>query len=305
MKLYKYMPMDTLMKFVADPSLRITPYNCQNDPFEFYIPPDKEVELRDIAHTLPDNFRSFMRMHGIVSLSTNGNDPSMWDRYADDHNGGVVELELPDNDWAMLFVDGSEQRNQFYRTHSDCAAGMVEYSDYYQKPVTSTKSRIDEFRKEIYFKKSKAWEHENEFRIILPYSFSNKALINHVGAIILVESMGIKGSYEPFEGFIQPQIFPYLQFKNTHLLEMINKSKGGEFMLFVRLSERCISKVVIGQNVDAKDFSKRVLNETSESTFELIPPYGQSHLLYKASASNEKKTMSFEPLELTMLDVLS
>lgn len=305
MKLYKYMPIETLIKFVADPSLRITPYNCQNDPYEFYMPPDRELALRDIAPTLPDNLRNFMRMHGIISLSTNGNDPSMWERYAGAHNGGVVELDIPDNDWAALFVGSDEERSQFYHTHSDCAAGMVEYSDYYQNSIVSTKSGIDDFRRELYFKKSKTWEHEGEFRVILPYSFSNKALMNHAGAKTLDEAKGTKESHEPFEGFIEPRAFPYLQFEITHLLDMINQSNGVEFMLFARLFEGNISKIVVGQNVDTKEFCKRVLNETNESTFELIPPIGQTHLLYKASASNEKKRMNFEPVRLEILDVLT
>ena len=103
------MPFSTLLKFIDDPCLRVTPSYCQNDPFEFgYTEQDiDQLNAKSGNRRLGSEHRDYAKLHGIVSLCSSKSDILMWTHYADKHKGAAVELLVDRENPQSLFVNST------------------------------------------------------------------------------------------------------------------------------------------------------------------------------------------------------
>lgn len=181
MSIYKYTSFENL-KHILNGSIRLTQPSAFNDPFELlpeiYLKENienKQIGL-DIASQpresnvarLPDDFeneqcndipsrcliKSISESVGILCLSKNPNSLLMWSHYADQYKGVVVEFD--------------EDHEFFSNLHS------VKYED--NRPKINFYELLEEgniLLSEMCFK-PKAWEYEEEVRIIRGLKDCNK-----------------------------------------------------------------------------------------------------------------------------------
>lgn len=99
---------------------------------------------------------------GVLSLSESNNSPKMWNFYCDDHKGVVIELksrylnEATVNDSVHLKLRKVDYDNERQRVSLPSAKWGSKQSDA---------DAFDHMTK-TFFKKSKEWEHEKEYRQI-------------------------------------------------------------------------------------------------------------------------------------------
>lgn len=176
------MPFSTLLKFIDDPCLRVTPSYCQNDPFEFgYTDQDiDQLNAKSGSRRLGSELRDYSKLHGIVSLCSSKSDILMWTHYADKHKGAVVELHVDTNNPQSLFVNSTGLYSPPFN-YSDFIFDMVNYKEKRHYPNLEKNIDIDVVRKHYYFTKAKQWEREQEFRFIIPFTWINRVLFSQNG----------------------------------------------------------------------------------------------------------------------------
>lgn len=182
LKLYKYMPFSTLLKFIDDPCLRVTPSYCQNDPFEFgYTGQDiDQLNSKSRNSRLGSELRDYSKLHGIVSLCSSKSDILMWTHYADKHKGAVVELHVHADNPQSLFINSTGLYSPpFY--HSDFIFDKVNYEKKRHCPNIEQDINLEAVRKHYYFTKAKEWKPEQEYRFIIPLTWINQVLFSQDG----------------------------------------------------------------------------------------------------------------------------
>lgn len=201
MKLYKYMPAESFEEYIIKgPTIRFTtpgdfndPFDCMPAVYDFLNPemrkneaiaqhreraifiynlikPDidfetfyqdffanKEYEYYNCIKKLSLNIISnkkiinymFSKL-GIFSASRNNSNILMWSHYAGQHTG-------------IAFSFNSD--NEFFNKIPDDMARFKKVKYYRRRPKRVAEKFIDA---EIFFTKSKDWEYEQEFRLMLP-----------------------------------------------------------------------------------------------------------------------------------------
>ncbi len=176
------MPFTTLLKFIDDPCLRVTPSYCQNDPFEFgYSEQDiDQLNTRSGNKKLGNELRDYSKLHGIVSLCSSKSDILMWSHYADKHKGAVVELHIDRNHPESLFVNSTGEYSPPFN-YSDFIFDKVNYKKKRHYPEIERDINLDSVRKHYYFTKAKQWKLEQEYRFIIPFTWINRVLFSQNG----------------------------------------------------------------------------------------------------------------------------
>jgi hypothetical protein len=151
------------LKVITDGTMKFTDPVTFNDPF------DCKPVFRPVAGRQAKAYGNLMRKltqkMGVLSLSKNALNVTMWSHYADSHRGFVVEFRVfPD--WV----------NQLHTGRYDKEIWMPQEVSYHptrpvlqQGPLNTknTKAVVD-FMQNWFFTKSPDWEYEEEYRVVIP-----------------------------------------------------------------------------------------------------------------------------------------
>lgn len=101
---------------------------------------------------------------GVFCLSETATDVLMWAHYADNHKGFLIEFDSEHEFFHQAWQDGTDR---FRRVN-------------YLSERTNVKTAAALNRDEVFFTKSKAWEHEREWRMVLPLQSANHPPIGRI-----------------------------------------------------------------------------------------------------------------------------
>jgi hypothetical protein len=180
--LYKYLPPERL-DILVNGKIRITQPTSTNDPFDLLpfvqpladhdIPSNMATYLADnppletprselppsrpttVAAELSQRFKAVtvkvFKSVGIISLTATPSSLPVWAHYADNHRGFVIGFKIPSSDFLIGPIDYTAERPTF-RTELD----------------TNGSIRTDGDPMKVLLAKSREWEYEKEWRILVP-----------------------------------------------------------------------------------------------------------------------------------------
>jgi len=176
MRLFKYRPLNPYtVDLIREGNLWFSNLDTLNDPFEgdYYYPDDvikaisKDSKFKAgddlvgrVTRYLDEYRKALKREFYVLSLSNIKDDILMWSHYADQHNGVVVEIEMPDKPEHL----GESSPNGLISVR-DSILQKVKYS---RDPVfyDPSGSNEDEYSNVI-TSKTTQWKYEEEYRVII------------------------------------------------------------------------------------------------------------------------------------------
>ena len=314
---YKYMPYSTLLKFLNDPCLRVTPSHCQNDPFEFGFSSSNLGELNNESGSieLGTKLEEFAKLHGIISLTTSYENILMWSSYADSHRGAVIEVLIDDKKPHSLFINSTGPNLPPFK-YQDFMFDKVSYKSIRGFKKVDNETDLFEMRRHYYFTKSDQWKFEEEYRFISPMIWINKILFNEDG---FNKARKILGSYSSYVRCLNAEgagekIYELssgglvmLQYENIELISKLwNQSNINETMFFIRLnsgipgSNDChIGRVFLGCQANHDDFISELKNHHDELS--IMSKYfnsinGELCDVFKGEIDKDKYKLLFKPV---------
>lgn len=168
--LYRYRSITQTIQFLKNPQFYLNEYTAFNDPFECAVSLDTDFSQEDFDRWLSDTGYSVptidisrnkemidgiiasareevTRKIGICCFTESSNNLLMWSHYADNHKGVCLKYDITIDPSAFLTLH------------------RVVYNDDY--PSLNYIKQQKEVSNALYHK-SKAWEYEQEWRIIAP-----------------------------------------------------------------------------------------------------------------------------------------
>lgn len=309
-RLYKYMPMSTLLKFMQDPSLRITPCHCQNDPFEFGFSKNDIEQLNSLApeRAIGSHIKNFSQRHGVIALSSDYENICMWAHYADNHKGAVVEILVDESDPFSSFLFPNYV---FTRTSSDLHFDNVNYArsrsldDVIRLPA-------EKIRLHYYFTKYERWSPESEYRFIVPFDAVNKIVCTKSVVEELKRITGDNCDFFYAMSGKEPQMYVVqgvqlealtMDTGKFAILEALwNLSNGTNVMFFARLargvSSGSIGRICFGVNANLTEFMKNIENSSVEAIYKNYVNFldGSLHSLFQATVDVNSYKLKFTPI---------
>jgi len=154
MTLYKYMRADYALEFIRTGMIKVSTLEDVNDPDEFM--PNFILTLPDSRRTsalsLPDAKEQFKRgwcsAHGFISLSATWDNNAMWGIYGDRLRGMVLQFEV------------APESQVFPVKYNNSRPNFTEHA---------CRNLDDEKGRCFYGQKGLAWQHEQEWRILVGY----------------------------------------------------------------------------------------------------------------------------------------
>lgn len=193
MKLYYKYTKYFGLEFLMNVTVRLSPPNTLNDPFEKIISKTVKKELtRRAGDKFWDEFiisrcktekekinhityrvSSCIWDYGIVSLSETHRNLLMWAHYADEHKGICIGFTED-------LINSSEKKPEDKYNISNYTPTKVNYDSIRPEHYINDNNLKDEIRTNLINQlttKSDAWIYEKEYRCIVPMSWSDKAKI--------------------------------------------------------------------------------------------------------------------------------
>lgn len=318
-KFYKYMSYSTLREFLNDPCLRLTPSNCQNDPFEFgFSSSDIDaLNCKSNSKELGGNLEDFARLHGIISLTTLNDDILMWSHYAGNHSGAVVEIFIDDESPQSLFINSTGPNSPPFN-YQDFIFDKVLYKSLRRFESIDSETNLDKIKNHYYFTKAQQWEPENEYRFIIPMAWINKILFNEDG---YKKAQEILGGYVSSIICLNPTCSGCKDYElDVATLEMISasnhelllnlwvQSRKNETMFFIRLnsfdssvSNGHIGRIFLGCQADHDDFISLLKNDSDAPFHSIRSKYsrlftGEISNVFKGEMDKNEYKLLFKPL---------
>jgi hypothetical protein len=309
------MSYSTLIKFLNDPCLRVTPSNCQNDPFEFgFSSSDIEaLNCKSESKELGIKLEEFAKLHGIISLTTSNDDILMWSHYAENHRGAVVEIYIDDEKPQSLFINSTGPNSPPFN-YQDFLFDKVSYKSVRRFEQIESEANIDKIKHHYYFTKARQWKLEDEYRFITPMIWINRILFNEAGC---KKAQKILGGYSSSITCLNPRDTGCKFYElNPVALEMISielisklwlQSSVNETMFFIRLnsgvlgvSNGHIGRIFLGCQADHDDFISQLKNDS----YDLLSIRGKySNLLtgelcnvFKGEMDKDEYKLLFKPI---------
>ncbi len=154
MCLYYFTTAEHGLAAIRDQRLKIAEIEQLNDPFEFL---GFELSDRKFRARITRCKKEIAKDRGLICMSKYWNEPLMWSHYADRHKG------------ICLGFDVSAQCNRVEYIKERLPTSHLKES--WQTPPTPENIReiIDSF-----FYKFKAWDYEEEYRLLCPKSYRDK-----------------------------------------------------------------------------------------------------------------------------------
>ncbi|OBT08311.1 hypothetical protein A9267_11445 [Shewanella sp. UCD-FRSSP16_17] len=313
---YKYMPYSTLIKFLKDPCLRVTPSNCQNDPFEFgYSSSDLEIlNSKSSSKELGFKLKEFAELHGIISLTTSYKNIMMWSHYAENHRGAVVELHIDEKKPESLFINSTGPNKPPFN-FQDFIFNKVSYSKTRKFDLVEPERQLENVKHHYYFTKAIQWEGENEHRFITPMLWVNRIIFNQEGYEKAQRILGDYSSaiccnkntgYTTYE--LEEAAIEVIALRNIELLaELWLESNINEIMFFTRLNTGTpgigggrVGRIFIGCEADHKDLISQLKSNNSDQLSimdnYLNPINGDLVKVFKAEIHQDEYKLTFKPV---------
>lgn len=312
------MSYSTLIKFLNDPCLRVTPSNCQNDPFEFgFSSSDIEaLNFKSDSKEFGIKLEEFAKLHGIISLTTSNDNILMWSHYAENHRGAVVEIYIDDENPQSLFINSTGPNSPPFN-YQDFIFDKVSYKLVRRFEQIESEINLDKINHHYYFTKAQQWELEDEYRFITPMIWINRILFNEVGCN---KAKKILASYSSSITCLNPRDTGYkfyelnpaaLEIISTENIELISKlwlqSNINETMFFIRLNSGVpgvsgshIGRIFLGCQADHDDFISQLKND-SYDTLSIMNQYsnlltGDLCNVFKAEMDKDEYKLLFKPI---------
>ncbi len=159
--------------------IRFTQPRALNDPLKF----SPTIRFRDIKNSYCDyelggiplpSIESFWRVQivesqvnqfGILSLTKIPDSFDMWSQYSNGHKGFVIQFKPDFN----RYSDMKSKDGQIY-TVEEVTYVQDYHIDLDEMVDQSGLLRVDVLIRELFFKKTLRWQHENEYRMVRPFS---------------------------------------------------------------------------------------------------------------------------------------
>ena len=144
---------DAVINMISDEEIELKNPHSFNDPID---PPTKLLDENDILYEITNNFQ-------ISCLTTNAYNILMWAHYANKHEGICIGYDISKifdikKNYILKKVEYNTNLTFDYNIESDNLFNMRNDLQYYS---TDSKYPID-----IFFMKHKAWQYENEYKLI-------------------------------------------------------------------------------------------------------------------------------------------
>lgn len=191
--------------FILNPTLKLTPPQNLNDPFESFIARDirrhlkKNIKKRGagISRSLSEitsegNFERRIRFSGIVSLTETSRNKLMWAHYATEHKGFVIGFDTSYIESSLKKHVENFNKRQFLTT----APIKVNYNSVRFDLINEAPS-IDVSRdmlKLMLTTKSDDWIYEKEHRFIIPVELCD--IIKPIKTSYLLEDIAEEMGFE-------------------------------------------------------------------------------------------------------------
>lgn len=281
--LYKFMPFRET--FFENFLLRASHINTLNDPFE--MEPSIEwwanvfLELKNyrfgrtkdeiFSYIKQQNFNSpwrhlgtdLFKDHGIISFTETKENILMWSHYSNNHTGIVIEFDLAHPFFSKKFIE---------KEHN--------YLGNPQK-VLYRKERLisSDYLLEPYFHKSFDWIYEQEYRMLLKLSNSDKILIDKNYCDKKFEDECVFSSYK---GELEKINGNFFEIRNSYNTSLLNNPKT---MFMFKVSPDAIKSVYLGCRMKDEDINKLI---------ELKEREDLKHIkLYKSSIHDKRYELNF------------
>ncbi|MDO4554417.1 MAG: DUF2971 domain-containing protein [Lachnospiraceae bacterium] len=182
--LYKYYGLnkdkklnESKLNFLEQKKIYLSDFNSFNDPFEgqFLIFDKSKLEEKGWDRDLVEYFYSqIVQKYKITCLSdTNEQNMPMWAYYANSHQGFCVEYRLTESQKKYVFPVAYEKKRLYANSIITNVINSFEEFRRSGNLEPNTTGETDLYNQLIFLSmaaKHKSWEHENEYRIINPFS---------------------------------------------------------------------------------------------------------------------------------------
>lgn len=269
MKVYKYMSMDIFKAFEKNNTLRLTKSHSQNDPFEFSL---SYIDLHNLykKSEYKEDFTEFMNMSGCVSMTTDKENIYMWSHYADNHKGVMIEFTFDENEPENLFLGSANvYKNSPIKQPTGFLHAPVDYKK--SRRLETSNGDLENIINTLYFRKSKAWDKESEYRFILPFTETREILLTQKGLDTLLENIELDGFKERFVNNNENEKYIFkidalsvnhlLTIKCIHILHKIWKTESTECIFVVKMNTDKLTGIYFGCRSDVNQCG--IKNDTS------------------------------------------
>lgn len=218
-KLYHYTNINAALKILTTQKLKFSPLTNLNDVNEFYRAIFyKKDDVTAEAERVLSNYQQI----SLTMDSANKKGftiPPMWGHYADKNKGVCFAF-----DKEKLLSKANERKIMH---------GKVKYVPIHTGEICITQDRVANFfedkRKDLFFKKSKAWTYEQEYRILLDAAQTNQQenyldIDNSLIAIIAICAEDVSPSTSIFNSALLNGIQD--KFPNIPILELSSTFMG-------------------------------------------------------------------------------
>lgn len=232
------MALEPSHKFLLNGSLRLTPRNCLNDPFDILVPKNIKDKYKKIIDT--NKFQEYLDFIGVISLTETKDNLLMWSHYAREHSGVAFEFDIDLSDPFNFF-------NFYDFEKTDLALfSKVFYRKNRSYEGANSKFNAESMARHYYFTKSDEWLYEKEYRFVLPFHKATEVTVDisklpHKISSRLSDS--IKNSKQP-----QTISCDLLSYEILKELWVSSKSTGAIFT--IKINESCINSLYVGNNCD-------------------------------------------------------
>lgn len=154
-KLYRLMSPEYAMENLRNGVLHLCRFEKLNDPYEGM--PTVQDENNDHAHPelIRKHVKKMLSRSGLICLTENIKSPSMWGYYAESHKGIALEFSFHD----------CPKQSKFRKVLYPVDDKRVPLPLDFEKMNDEERQA---FYESLLFTKSKSWDHEEEYRRLVP-----------------------------------------------------------------------------------------------------------------------------------------
>ena len=253
------MTYESALKFLSYGSIRLTPRQCLNDPFEILTP--SNIKKKYSNRIDPNKFQNYLDLSGVVSLTETKDNLLMWSHYAKEHTGVVIEFQINELEPYSLFNMSPyfTEGRLFSKVHYRKTRHYDDTDDLF-----SAENMVMHY----FFSKSDEWIYEKEFRYVLPFHVATHITYSHnklpaniaskLPTNILSSDNSIAVSHDGeyttiFTDMIAPQF----------LSELWINSKEYDIVFTILVNHSNIKKIYIGNNCDTHTIKKHISDKVN------------------------------------------
>lgn len=253
------MTYESALKFLSYASIRLTPRQCLNDPFEILTP--RNIKKKYNNRIDSEKYQKYLDFSGVISLTETKDNLLMWSHYAKEHTGVVVEFQINELEPYSLF-------NMNPYLTEDRFFSKVHYRKTRHYDDTDDLFSSENMSMHYFFSKSDEWIYEKEFRYILPFhaathiTYSPNKLPSNIASKLptktLISDNDFAISHEnEYVTIFTETINPIL------LSELWINSKEYDIIFTILINPSNIKNLYIGNNCDTNKLKKHISDKVN------------------------------------------